>query len=78
MSGNHSYVPVTAPDYRRLARKRLPRFLFDYIDGGAGREETMAANQGDFGRWRLRQRVMCDVSNVDTSADIATTAQILH
>mgnify|MGYP000373262372 CR=1 FL=1 len=33
MSGNHSYVPVTAPDYRRLARKRLPRFLFDYIDG---------------------------------------------
>ena len=70
MPGNRSYVPVTAPDYRRLARKRLPRFLFDYIDGGASREETMAANQGDFGRWRLRQRVMCDVSNVDTGANI--------
>jgi L-lactate dehydrogenase (cytochrome) len=70
MSGKHSYVPVTAPDYRRLARKRLPRFLFDYIDGGASREETMAANQRDFGRWRLRQRVMRDVSDVDTGADI--------
>ena len=70
MSGKHSYVPVTASDYRRLARKRLPRFLFDYIDGGASREETMAANQRDFGRWRLRQRVMCDVSSVDTGANI--------
>jgi L-lactate dehydrogenase (cytochrome) len=70
MYGKHGYVPVTAPDYRRLARRRLPRFLFDYIDGGASREETMAANQRDFGRWRLRQRVMCDVSDVDTSADI--------
>lgn len=70
MSAKHTYVPVTAPDYRLLARKRLPRFLFEYIDGGASREETMAANQQDFGRWRLRQRVMRDVSNVDTAVNI--------
>jgi L-lactate dehydrogenase (cytochrome) len=70
MSGKRSYVPVTAPDYRRLARRRLPRFLFDYIDGGASREETMAANQRDFAQWRLRQRVMRDVSEVDTGVDI--------
>jgi L-lactate dehydrogenase (cytochrome) len=37
--------PVTALDYRRLAKKRLPRFLFDYIDGGANQETSMAANR---------------------------------
>ena len=37
--------PVTADDYRRLARGRLPRFLFDYIDGGAGEEQSLAANR---------------------------------
>jgi len=61
-------APVTAVDYRRLAERRLPQFLFDYVDGGANDEETMAANVGDFRRWRLRQRVMRDVGQVDTSA----------
>ena len=32
-------VPVTPEDYRRLAEKRLPRFLFDYLDGGANDDE---------------------------------------
>ena len=41
--GTYNVVPVTALDYRRLAEKRLPRFLFDYIDGGAGDERSMAA-----------------------------------
>lgn len=70
MSGKRNYVPVTAADYRRLAERRLPRFLFDYIDGGASREETMAANQQDFGRWQLRQRVLRDVSRVDTATQM--------
>ena len=70
MSAKRTYVAVTAADYRRLAEKRLPRFLFDYIDGGASREETMAANQGDFGRWQLRQRVMRDVSAVDARTEM--------
>ena len=59
--------PVTALDYRHLAKKRLPRFLFDYIDGGANEETSMAANEADFLRLNLKQRVLRDVSKVDTS-----------
>ena len=62
--------PVTVLDYRRLAEKRLPRFLFDYIDGGAGEEKSMDANADDFLKLKLRQRVMCDVDNVDTSTTL--------
>jgi len=70
-SGKYDVTPVTAVDFRRLAEKRLPRFLFDYIDGGANDELTMAANQADFASIRLRQRVMRDVSGVDTSTTLA-------
>ena len=63
-------TPVTVLDYRRLAEKRLPRFLFDYIDGGAGEEKSMGANADDFLKLKLRQRVMCDVDNVDTSTTL--------
>ncbi|HLF31124.1 MAG TPA: alpha-hydroxy-acid oxidizing protein, partial [Xanthomonadales bacterium] len=58
--------PVTSADYRLLAARRLPLFLFNYIDGGANDERTMAANQADFQRYHLRQRVLRDVSQVDT------------
>jgi len=68
MKRPRSIVPVTAEDYRRLAAKRLPRFLFDYIDGGAGEEQTLAANRADFQHYQLRQRVLRDVSCIDTSA----------
>lgn len=64
-------VPVTPRDFRRLAEKRLPRFLFDYIDGGANDELTLAANVTDFQRVRLRQRVMVDVSDIDTATTLA-------
>jgi L-lactate dehydrogenase (cytochrome) len=64
-------TPVTVLDYRRLAEKRLPRFLFDYIDGGAGEERSMGANAADFLNIKLRQRVMCDVDNVDTSTTLS-------
>lgn len=66
--------PATALDYRRLARQRLPRFLFDYIDGGAGDERTLAANVADFAALRLRQRVLVDASQVDTAATLAGSA----
>jgi len=62
--------PVTAADYRRLAEKRLPRFLFDYIDGGANEEETLAANRADFSKYRLKQRVMRDVGQIDTGTEM--------
>ena len=64
-------VPVTALDYRRLAEARLPRFLFDYVDGGAGDEATLAANVQGFATIRLRQRVLVDVSQVDTRTRLA-------
>lgn len=67
-------TPVTALDYRRLAEKRLPRFLFDYIDGGANEEQTMAANISDFGRLYLKQRVMRDVDHIDSSCILSGSA----
>lgn len=51
---------VSAPsDYREAARRRLPRFLFDYIDGGAVAENTMNANASELASVALRQRVLC-------------------
>src|SRR5690606_26903624 len=55
-------APATVNDYRELARRRLPRQLFDYIDGGAYEESTMRANVSDLETVRLRQRVLRDVS----------------
>ena len=63
--------PATARDYRRLAEQRLPRFLFDYVDGGASDERTLAANVADFGAVRLRQRVLVNVDHIDTSTELA-------
>ncbi len=42
--------PATVGDYRELARRRLPRQLFDYLDGGAYEEATMRANVADLER----------------------------
>jgi L-lactate dehydrogenase (cytochrome) len=55
-------APATILDYRELARRRLPRQLFDYIDGGAYEEATMRANVSDLEHVLLRQVVMRDVS----------------
>lgn len=62
-------MPVIAniSDYRAAARARLPRFLFDYIDGGAYGEATLRANVEDFGSVLLRQRVLVDVGRLDTT-----------
>ena len=62
-------APATASDYRELARRRLPRQMFDYIDGGAYDEVTMASNVADLQQLTLRQRVLRDV----TRRDLATT-----
>jgi L-lactate dehydrogenase (cytochrome) len=66
-------LPATCPDFRALARRRLPRFLFDYVDGGAGEEHTLAANSADWATLRLRQRVLVNVDGIDTSAPLAGT-----
>lgn len=63
-------VPATALDYRSMARRHLPAFLFDYIDGGAECEITMRANAADLAAVKLRQRVMRDVSEVRTETHL--------
>jgi L-lactate dehydrogenase (cytochrome) len=63
-------APATVADYRELARRRLPRQLFDYIDGGASEESTMRANLSDLESIQLRQRVMVDVSDRGTQVDV--------
>ena len=52
-------------DVRELARRQLPKVLFDLIDGGAGNEVTLRANQDDFDRLKLVWRVLTDVSKRD-------------
>ena len=57
-------------DLRRLARRRLPRAVFDFIDGGAENEATLRDNCAAFERVRLLPKVLVDVANVDTSTMI--------
>lgn len=57
-------------DYRELARRRLPRFLFAYIDGGSYAETTLGRNITDLRDVALRQRVLRDVSDIDLSATL--------
>ena len=52
----------------------MPRFLFDYIDGGASQEQTLRANADAWMRVGLRQRVLVDVAGVDTATTLAGQA----
>jgi L-lactate dehydrogenase (cytochrome) len=63
-------APATALDYRELARRRLPRQLFDYVDGGAYEEATMRANVSDLEDVLLRQVVMRDVSTREQATEV--------
>lgn len=63
-----SGYPISCDDFRTLACRRLPRFLVDYVEGGAGAEQTLADNVADWSRLRIRQRVLVDVDGVDTGA----------
>ena len=61
---------VNIDDLRRLARRRLPSGVFNYIDGGAEDEVTMRANRAAFRRWNFAPRVLRDMSRVDTSTTL--------
>jgi L-lactate dehydrogenase (cytochrome) len=61
---------ASALDYRELARRRLPHFLFEYIDGGSYAEVTLRHNIADLERIALRQRVLNDVSRLDLSTEL--------
>ena len=62
--------PACVADYRAAARRRLPRVLFDYIDGGSYAEQTLAANVADIQAIKLRQRVMRDVSKLSMKTEL--------
>ncbi|HEX5160403.1 MAG TPA: alpha-hydroxy acid oxidase [Steroidobacteraceae bacterium] len=57
-------------DLRALAQRRLPRALFDYIERGSYDELTWARNRDDFRAISLRQRVLVDVSQLDTTVTV--------
>jgi L-lactate dehydrogenase (cytochrome) len=57
-------------DLRKIAKRRLPRGVFDYIDGAAEDERTMAANRDAFARVTFRPRVLRDVGKVDPSSTL--------
>ena len=61
---------ASVDDLRRLAKRRLPAGVFDYIDGGAEDERTLAANQAAFAATTFRPRVLRDVAKVDPAATI--------
>jgi 4-hydroxymandelate oxidase len=58
---------VNLADFEALAAERMERAVFDYIAGGAGDEITLVDNIAAWRRWRLRPRVLVDVSAIDTS-----------
>ncbi len=70
MAGTLNLLPASYVDFRREAEKRLPRFLFDYIDGGAGAEVTLARNTADWETVQLTQKVLCDASAMDCSVEL--------
>ena len=57
-------------DLRLIARRRLPRGVFDYIDGAAEDEITMDRNQADYRSWEFAPAVLRDVGRIDTSAEL--------
>jgi L-lactate dehydrogenase (cytochrome) len=61
---------INIEDLRRQARKRLPRVIFEFIDGGAQDESTLRANQADFGRIRFMTRTLTDISGRDQSIEL--------
>ncbi|GGH63569.1 L-lactate dehydrogenase [Comamonas phosphati] len=63
-------IIASTTDYRAAAQKRLPPFLFHYLDGGAYAEKTLARNVADLADVALRQRVLKDMSQLDTSIEL--------
>jgi len=63
-------IVASPQDYRELARRRLPKFLFEYIDGGSYAETTLNRNRSDLQALELRQRVLRDISAIDTKTTL--------
>lgn len=60
-------------DLRLAARRRLPKTIFEFVDGGSQDEITLRRNRSDFERWAFMTRVMTDVSTRDLSTTVLGT-----
>ena len=65
--------PVCVEDYRTLARRRLPRILYEYVDGAALSESAKTRNNADFSDIHLRQRVLTGVEQVSLKTEVLGT-----
>ncbi|RUM99106.1 alpha-hydroxy-acid oxidizing protein [Pseudaminobacter arsenicus] len=54
---------VEINDLKELARRRVPKMFFDYADSGSWTQSTYRANEEDFAKIKLRQRVLVDMTN---------------
>jgi len=61
---------VSLEDYRLASRKHLPKMISDYLEGGALDETTTRSNQAQLNALMLRQRLLVDVSGIDTSTTV--------
>jgi (S)-mandelate dehydrogenase len=66
----HLQRAVNIEDLRQMARRRLPRAIFDFFDGGAEDEVTLRENRAAFQRVRLLPKVLVDVAEVDTKTEL--------
>jgi L-lactate dehydrogenase (cytochrome) len=61
---------ASVEDLRRIARRRLPRGVFDYIDGAAEDERTLAANSRAFAQAEFRPRVLQGIGGADPAGSV--------
>src|SRR6267154_491695 len=66
-------APVNVADYVDRAAETVDPKLWCYFEGGAGDEVTLHANVGAYGRWRLRPRMLVDVTGVSTATTVLGT-----
>src|SRR3954452_11814485 len=66
----HLADAVNIEDLRRLAKRRLPRAIFDFFDGGAEDEVTLRDNRAAFERIRLLPKVLVNVAKIDMSGEL--------
>ena len=55
-------------ELRGIARRRVPRMFYDYVDGGSWTESTYRANEADFRKLLFRQRVAVDITKRSTAS----------
>ena len=56
-------APLTIAELKKLAKRRVPKMFFQYADSGSWTESTYDANEADFKKIKLRQRVLVDMAN---------------